>query len=99
MASDLQLFNEQGEPLAGGAIHIFEQSRWNTRVMAVSYHAPSRENWSVNPNPVILDSHGRARIYLRPGYYEIEVRDAGERLLPGYPQTVVAPNPPKDLPT
>ena len=90
----LQIFDEYGAPLASGAVHLFEQSQWNTRVMAVSYRGPSLDDAGVNTNPVILNMEGRARIYLRPGYYEVEVRDAGGRLLPGYPQAVVVQNPP-----
>ena len=101
MTPSLQFFDEKGNPLAGGTVHLFEQSQWGTRVMAVSYATFQCEDapGCVNPNPVILDSQGRACIYLRPGYYEIEVRDAAGRLLPGYPQTVVTPNPSNDLQT
>ena len=47
-----------------------------------------------NTNPVILDAKGSALIYLKPGYYGIEVRSADGRVIP-LPSTIVVPNPPR----
>lgn len=91
----LKCLDEHGDVLAYGTIHVFERSRWNTRVMAVTYRGPQCEQDFAHPNPVILDNEGRANIYLRPEYYEIELRAADGRLIGGTPHTVVVPNLPR----
>ena len=52
----LQIFDEYGAPLVGGTVHLFEQSQWNTRVMAVSYATFLCEDAPGCVNPKVIDA-------------------------------------------
>lgn len=55
----VQLFDDDGDPLAGGKIYTYEA---DTTTPKATY-TDSTEN-TANPNPVVLDSAGRATIFV-----------------------------------
>ena len=61
-----QWFDDNGKPLAGGKLWIYLAG---TNTQGISY---TDSSGSVpNTNPVILDSSGRASVWLSPGNYKL----------------------------
>ncbi len=67
----LQLFLNNGLPAAGGKLFAFEAGTTNP---LVTYE--DRLQVSENPHPIILDSAGRADLWLGVGAYDLEFQDA-----------------------
>jgi len=68
----VQLFDNDGDPLAGGKVEFYEpgtsteKDTYTTSALAVA-----------NANPVVLDSAGRASVHLN-GNYKVVVKDADD---------------------
>lgn len=73
---DVQLFDNSGDPLSGGKVYFFASG---TSTAKDTY--PTRDDaenlTNANANPVILDSAGRAEIWLT-GQYKVRVDDAND---------------------
>lgn len=59
----VQFFDNDGNPLAGGFLYAYEAG---TSTPQDTFNDSSLDPGSANPNPVELDSAGRAVIYLSP---------------------------------
>lgn len=73
-APKLQLFDDDGDPLAGGKVHTYQAGTSSNK-------ATYTDSGLVTPNanPVILDSAGRATVYLTPGEaYKFVCTDAND---------------------
>ncbi len=64
-------FDDSGKPLSGGKVYTFIAG---TSTPQASY---SDANGTLNTNPVILDSAGRASIWIGSGSYKFVVQDSG----------------------
>ncbi|WP_296555037.1 hypothetical protein [Pigmentiphaga sp.] len=72
-----QAFDASGAPLAGGKLHTYKTG---TLVSATTYQDQS--GTLPNPNPVILDARGEARIYLQPNQaYSFTLKDSADVLV------------------
>lgn len=72
-----QFFDGNGDPLAGGKLEFFETGSNSTHKATYSDAAET----TANPNPVVLDSEGRAGDIFGTGSYRVvsyEVTDAGD---------------------
>jgi hypothetical protein len=67
-----QFFDDNGEPLASGKVYLYEPG---TSTEKTAY-SDSNGNTALS-NPVVLDSSGRASIWL-DGYYKAVVKDAND---------------------
>lgn len=70
--SKMQFFNQNGTPLAGGRVCTYAAG---TNTPQATY--TDSTGTSVNSNPIILDSAGRANIWLSGSSYKIVVMAAG----------------------
>lgn len=66
-----QYFDANGVPLAGGLLH---SKVAGTATLKNTYS--DSEGTTANTNPVVLDSAGRAHIYLESGAYDFELQDS-----------------------
>lgn len=67
----IQFFDDNGKPLSGGCLYTYDPGAPNT---PKATYADS--NGTFNPNPVVLDSAGRASIWIPPdntGYYYMQL--------------------------
>ena len=72
----LQLFDNNGEPLAGGKLYTYEAG---TTTPKVTY--TSQDESAANTNPIILDSAGRADVWYASGAYKLVLRDTNDVLI------------------
>lgn len=72
----LREFNNSGMLLAGGKIYFFRAG--STTPLATYQDA---QGATANPNPVILDSAGSAKIFLLPALYRVEIYSADNELI------------------
>lgn len=66
-----QLFDNNGDPLSGGQVETYEAGTSTPKQTFVD-----ADETSVNTNPVILDSAGRADIWLDEGAYKFILKDS-----------------------
>ena len=69
----LQHFDAAGNPLAGGKVHTFEAGTSTPKAAFTDSTAGTP-----HPNPVILDSAGRAQIWLFGAAYKLDIDDAND---------------------
>ncbi len=67
-----QFFDDNGDPLAGGKVYFYETGTTTLKTV----YADSAGATAL-PNPVILDSYGRAIIFLN-GYYKVKLTDSSD---------------------
>ena len=69
----IQFLDNSGEPLSGGLVYTYQAG---TLIQKTSYQSATMQ--AVNTNPVVLDSSGRANIWLDTSstYYQIKVTDS-----------------------
>ena len=69
----IQFLDNSGEPLSGGLVYTYQAG---TLLPKTSYQSATMQ--AVNTNPVVLDSSGRANIWLDTSstYYQIKVTDS-----------------------
>jgi hypothetical protein len=72
----LREFNDSGMLLAGGKIYFYRAG--STTPLATYEDA---QGVTANPNPVVLDSAGSAKIFLLPAKYRVEIYDADGGLI------------------
>jgi len=72
----LREFNDSGMLLAGGKIYFY---RAGTTTPLATY--ADAQGTTANPNPVILDAAGSAKIFLLPAKYRVEIYDANDGLI------------------
>lgn len=73
----LQFFDDNGDPLDGGKLYTYESG---TETPQATYPAPS--GGSAHANPIILDSAGRATVYLIEGAsYTFTLNDSADNLV------------------
>ena len=71
-----QCLGLDGKPLAGGKVYTYEagtttpKSTYTTMAGTVA-----------NPNPVILDQNGKAKIFLSDGSYRLQIKDSNDALI------------------
>jgi hypothetical protein len=65
---NVQLFDNSGEPLAGGKIYTYDNGTTDNKTTF-----QDANEVAANTNPIILDSAGRASIYLEDGAYTFRV--------------------------
>jgi hypothetical protein len=87
----LQFFDNSGSPLSGGLIYTYDAGTTNPKMTYTS-----STGLTPNSNPVVLDSAGRASIWLS-GYYTIAVYDSLSNLI--YTQDNVSSMPSAILPS
>lgn len=68
-----QFFDDNGDPLAGGKLYSFVAG---TTTPAATY--TDYTGVTPNTNPVILDSAGRAAIFLGSGYYKLILKNSSD---------------------
>ena len=68
----MQFFDDNGDPLNGGKVYTYEPGTTTNKAT----YTDSTEG-TPNANPVILDSTGRANIWLN-GFYKIKVTDSAD---------------------
>jgi len=68
-----QEFDNYGEPLAGGKVHTYAAG---TTTDKVTY--TDADETAQNTNPIILDSAGRANIWLDEGAYKFVITDSND---------------------
>lgn len=68
-----QLFDNNGAPLAGGKLYAYEAGTSTPKDTFTT-----EEGDVANTNPVILDSAGRANVWLGSGAYKIVLKDSTE---------------------
>lgn len=71
----IQFFDNNGDPLAGGKVYTYEPGTTTNKATYTDSTAGTS-----NANPVVLDSAGRAAIWLS-GYYRIVLNDADDVLV------------------
>ena len=66
-------FDNNGDPLSGGLLYTYEAG---TTTPKTTY--TSESEGTANPNPVILDSNGRAKVWLESGAYKFILKDSND---------------------
>ena len=69
----IQFFDSSGNPLSGGKVHTFAAGTSTPR----AYYTDSTAG-TAHPNPVILDSAGRAQIWLLGDAYKLDIDDSND---------------------
>ena len=69
----LQEFDDNGEPLAGGLLYTYEAG---TSTPKATY--TDNTETTANPNPVVLDTSGRADLWLEDGAYKMVLKDSAD---------------------
>lgn len=72
----LQFFDANGVPLAGGKLYTYVAGT-NTPLATYTSYAGT----TANTNPVIMDSAGRASVWLASGMYKFILKDANDVLI------------------
>lgn len=71
-----QWFDNDGAPLAGGKVYYY---RAGLATLATVYQ--DADLTTTHTNPVVLDSAGRAAIFLAPGAYDVQVKTSADALI------------------
>ena len=71
-----QCFDSDGKPLAGGKVYTYSAG---TTTSKATY--TTMAGTVANPNPVILDQNGEAKIFLSDGCYRLQVKESKEALI------------------
>lgn len=71
-----QCFDLDGKPLAGGKVHTYSAG---TTTSKATY--TTMAGTVANPNPVILDQNGKAKIFLGDGSYRLQIKDSNDALI------------------
>lgn len=71
-----QCFDLDGKPLAGGKVYTYSAG---TTTSKATY--TTMAGTVANPNPVILDQNGKAKIFLGDGAYRMRILDSNDALI------------------
>ena len=71
-----QGFDSDGKPLAGGKVYTYSAG---TTTSKATY--TTMAGTVANPNPVILDQNGKAKIFLSDGSYRLQIKDSNDALI------------------
>lgn len=71
-----QCFGLDGKPLAGGKVYTYSAG---TTTNKATYTTMAGD--VPNPNPVILDQNGKAKIFLGDGSYRLQIKDSNDALI------------------
>ncbi|MDM1720524.1 hypothetical protein [Acinetobacter towneri] len=71
-----QCFGLDGKPLAGGKVYTYSAG---TTTDKATYTTMTGD--VPNPNPVILDQNGKAKIFLGDGSYRLQIKDSNDALI------------------
>lgn len=71
-----QCFGLDGKPLAGGKVYTYSAG---TTADKATY--TTMAGTVANPNPVILDQNGKAKIFLGDGSYRLQIKDNNDALI------------------
>lgn len=71
-----QCFGLDGKPLAGGKVYTYSAG---TTTDKATY--TTMAGTVANPNPVILDQNGKAKIFLGDGSYRLQIKDSDDALI------------------
>ena len=71
-----QCFDSDGKPLAGGKVYTYSAG---TTTSKATY--TTMAGTVANPNPVILDQNGKAKIFLSDGSYRLQIKDSNDALI------------------
>ena len=71
-----QCFDSDGKPLAGGKVYTYSAG---TTTSKATY--TTMAGTVANPNPVILDQNGKAKIFLGDGSYRLQIKDSNDALI------------------
>ena len=71
-----QCFDSDGKPLAGGKVYTYSAG---TTTSKATY--TTMTGTVANPNPVILDQNGKAKIFLGDGSYRLQIKDSNDALI------------------
>lgn len=71
-----QCFGLDGKPLAGGKVYTYSAG---TTTSKATY--TTMAGTVANPNPVILDQNGKAKIFLGDGSYRLQIKDSSDALI------------------
>ncbi len=71
-----QCFDLDGKPLAGGKVYTYSAG---TTTSKATY--TTMAGTVANPNPVILDQNGKAKIFLGDGSYRLQIKDSNDALI------------------
>lgn len=71
-----QCFGLDGKPLAGGKVYTYSAG---TTTDKATY--TTMAGTVANPNPVILDQNGKAKIFLGDGSYRLQIKDSNDALI------------------
>lgn len=71
-----QCFGLDGKPLAGGKVYTYSAG---TTTSKATYTTMAGD--VPNPNPVILDQNGKAKIFLGDGSYRLQIKDSNDALI------------------
>ena len=71
-----QCFGLDGKPLAGGKVYTYSAG---TTTSKATY--TTMAGTVANPNPVILDQNGKAKIFLGDGSYRLQIKDSNDALI------------------
>ena len=71
-----QCFGLDGKPLAGGKVYTYSAG---TTTNKATY--TTMAGTVANPNPVILDQNGKAKIFLGDGSYRLQIKDSSDALI------------------
>lgn len=71
-----QCFGLDGKPLAGGKVYTYSAG---TTTSKATY--TTMAGTVANPNPVILDQNGKAKIFLGDGSYRLQIKDSNNALI------------------
>ena len=71
-----QCLGLDGKPLAGGKVYTYSAG---TTTSKATY--TTMAGTVANPNPVILDQNGRAKIFLGDGSYRLQIKDSNDALI------------------
>ncbi len=71
-----QCFDLDGKPLAGGKVYTYSAG---TTTSKATY--TTMAGTVANPNPVILDQNGKAKIFLVDGSYRLQIKDSNDALI------------------
>lgn len=71
-----QCFGLDGKPLAGGKVYTYSAGTTTSKATYTTMAGAV-----ANPNPVILDQNGKAKIFLGDGSYRLQIKDSNDALI------------------
>ena len=71
-----QCFGLDGKPLAGGKVYTYSAGATTSKATYTTMAGTV-----ANPNPVILDQNGKAKIFLSDGSYRLQIKDSNDALI------------------